>query len=323
MSAPLTWTVEETEEGRRLDAVVAGACDLSRNRATARVRDGAVTVDGRAGKPSQKVHAGQQIEVAAIVVDEVAPSTVPLPPLRFHDEHLAVVAKPAGLVVHPGAGHPTDTLVDALRAGGVALAPAGGEGRPGIVHRLDRDTSGLLVVASSDAVHAALVAALRRREVTRRYVALVVGVPASRVGRIEAPIGRHPSQRTRFATVSGGKPATTRYEVVAEGLAGERPVALLACTLETGRTHQIRVHLQAIGHPVVGDAVYGPRPAVSASLGADRPFLHAARLAFAHPVTGAAVDVLEPLPDDLVAVVDAAGIASVDLATLLAPRGDD
>ncbi len=317
MSDTFDRPVAEEEVGLRLDVVVAAAQGWSRARAAERIRAGDVTVDGRPVRPSHTLRAGQRLRAVAPTVTTTVAVAPPLPPVRFRDEHLVVLAKPAGMVVHPGAGHPDGTLVDALQAAEVPLAPAGGEGRPGIVHRLDRDTSGLLVVASRDEVHAALVEALRRREVTRRYLALVDGIPRAAVGRIEAPIARHPTKRRQFATVAGGKPSTTRYRVLAHGLAGERPVALVACALETGRTHQIRVHLDAIGHPVIGDPTYGMRPTVAAALGAARPFLHAGRLAFTHPVTAAAIDVVEPLPDDLLAVLAAAGIAAPDLADVL------
>lgn len=322
MSDTFARSVADEEVGQRLDVVVAASQRWSRAEATERVRAGDVTVDDRTVRPSYRLRAGQRLRVVAPNTpgaETVAPP--PLPPVRFADDHLLVVAKPAGLVVHPGAGHTADTLVDALRAAGVALAPAGGVGRPGIVHRLDRDTSGLVVVASTDPVHAALVEALRRREMTRRYLALVDGVPDAPKGRIEAPIGRHPTRRRQFATVGGGKPATTRYRVVAVGQAGQRPVALLACGLETGRTHQIRVHLDAIGHPVVGDPTYGTRPQVTAQLDLHRPFLHAGRLAFRHPVTAAMVDLFEPLPDDLLGVLAGAGITPPRLEEVLG--GDD
>jgi 23S rRNA pseudouridine1911/1915/1917 synthase len=310
------FVVAVADEGDRLDVVVARTLGLPRAQVAARIDAGQVLVDDEPVRRSHRVRPGERITLAAGDVAHATPPP-PAPPIRFRDEHLLVVAKPAGLVVHPGPGHAAGTLVDALRAAGVPLAPAGGEGRPGIVHRLDRDTTGLLVVASTDAVHAALVEALRRRQVTRRYLALVDGVPANRVGRIEAPIGRDPDHRRRFATVPDGKPAVTRYTTVASGLVGERPVALLACRLESGRTHQIRVHLTAIGHPVLGDPVYGPRPAMAAAVGLERPALHAGRLAFTHPATGAWVDVAEPLPDDLAAALARAGIAVPDVAEVL------
>ncbi|MEX1161996.1 MAG: RluA family pseudouridine synthase [Nitriliruptor sp.] len=309
--------VTSDDAGARLDVVLARLLDEPRSRAAARIDAGAVTIAGAVVRRSHRVSEGERIVVAA---DEVGPvvDAPPLPPVRYRDEHLVVLAKPPGLVVHPGPGHAAGTLVDALAAAGVPLAPAGGEGRPGIVHRLDRDTSGLLVVASTDEVHAALVEALRRRQVVRRYLALVDGVPASPVGRIEAPIGRDPDHRRRFATVPSGKDAATRYTTIVSGMIGERPVSLLACRLESGRTHQIRVHLTAIGHPVLGDPVYGSRPTVAAALGLERPALHAGRLAFAHPVTGAGIDVSEPLPDDLTAALQRAGIDPPDVAQVLA-----
>jgi 23S rRNA pseudouridine1911/1915/1917 synthase len=305
-----------SDEGDRLDVVLARTLGVSRARAAARIDAGAVTVDGAVARRSHRVVAGERIEVAP-VEDATVHDAPPLPPIRYRDEHLVVVAKPTGLVVHPGAGHEAGTLVDALLGAGVPLAPAGGEGRPGIVHRLDRDTTGLLVVACTDPVHAALVEALRERTVVRRYLALVDGVPAAATGRIEAPIGRDPAHRRRFATVPEGKPATTRYRTLASGEIDGRVVSLLACQLATGRTHQIRVHLTAIGHPVLGDPVYGPRPRVAAALGLTRPALHAGRLAFVHPVTGRTLDLTEPLPQDLEVALGRAGIAVPDVAAVL------
>lgn len=304
------------DDGDRLDVVAARTLGLPRAQVAARIDAGGVTVDGATVRRSHRLRAGERVSLAAEVAAAAAPAP-DLPPIRYRDEHLLVVAKPAGLVVHPGPGHEAGTLVDALAGAGIPLAPAGGEGRPGIVHRLDRDTTGLLVVASTDAVHAALVQALRERTVTRRYLTVVAGVPDARNGRIEAPIGRDPDHRRRFATVPDGKPATTTYRTLASGLAGDREVSLLACRLESGRTHQIRVHLTAIGHPVVGDPVYGPRPALAEALGLGRPGLHAGRLAFTHPVTGATVDVAEPLPDDLRAALGRADIEVPDVTTVL------
>ena len=208
--------------------------------------------------------------------------------IAYEDEHLLVIDKPAGVVVHPARGHRAGTLVQALRR-----RVAGGDDprRPGIVHRLDRDTSGLLVVARTEAAHAALKDMLRRREVTREYLALVEGRPAARAGTIDAPLGRDRRVRTRISTdTDDPREAITHFEVetIYEGF------TLLRVRLETGRTHQIRAHLLAIGHPVAGDPEYG-----RAGLGLERQFLHAERLAFRHPVTGAAIDVRSPLPDDL------------------------
>jgi 23S rRNA pseudouridine1911/1915/1917 synthase len=216
----------------------------------------------------------------------------------YDDEHLLVVDKAPGVVVHPAKGHREDTLSQLLA--GVAGGIAGGDpDRPGIVHRLDRDTSGLLVVARSDDVHAKLQRALQRREIEREYIALVQGRPPARSGTIEAPIGRDARVRTRMA-VGGAhaREARTHFEL-------DRALAttsLLRLRLETGRTHQIRVHLQAIGHPVVGDPEYGGGD----SLGLQRQFLHATRLAFAHPIGGERIEVRAPLPDDLRAALERA-----------------
>jgi 23S rRNA pseudouridine1911/1915/1917 synthase len=210
----------------------------------------------------------------------------------WQDEHLLVVDKPAGLVVHPARGHREGTLSQLL-SGAVAGGVGGGDpDRPGIVHRLDRDTSGLLVVARSEEAHRLLQAALRKRLIQREYLALVEGLPPARTGTIEAPIGRHPRIRTRMA-VGGAAPREARTHFTLER--SLRGVSLLRLRLDTGRTHQIRVHLQAIGHPVCGDPEYG----TPGMLGLTRQFLHATRLAFPHPITGELVDVSSPLPADL------------------------
>lgn len=206
----------------------------------------------------------------------------------WQDEHLLVVDKPAGLVVHPARGHREGTLSQLL----AGTAAGGDPERAGIVHRLDRDTSGLLLVARSDRVHAQLQVALRKRLVTREYVALVEGRPPARSGTIEAPIGRHPRIRTRMA-VGGAGSREARTHFTLERSLGK--VSLLRLRLDTGRTHQIRVHLQAIGHPVCGDPEYG----TAGMLGLTRQFLHAARLCFSHPVTAEPIDLTSPLPEDL------------------------
>jgi 23S rRNA pseudouridine1911/1915/1917 synthase len=305
--------VDQDAAGVRLDVALADHLGVSRSRAAARILAGEVLVDGSAASKQHRLRVGERI--ALLEPPTPAPADVPpMPPVRYEDEHLLVVAKPAGLVVHPGAGTPHGTLVDALRGAGVELADGGDDQRPGIVHRLDRDTSGLLVVAKSAAAYTGLVAALRERRVARRYLALVAGVPARPRGRIEGPIGRDPGDRLKFAVVTDGKPAVTRYELLADGDApamepGRGTVALLACRLLTGRTHQIRVHLTELGHPIVGDPVYGPRRSLARALGLERPFLHAAALGFVHPVTGADVAVHEPLPPALVAALEVVGIA--------------
>jgi 23S rRNA pseudouridine1911/1915/1917 synthase len=208
--------------------------------------------------------------------------------IAYEDEHLLVVDKGAGLVVHPARGHREGTLSQLLSG----IAAGGEEGRAGIVHRLDRDTSGLLVVARSEEAHALLQAALAQRLIEREYVALVQGRPPARTGTIEAPIGRDPQVRTRMA-IGGNAPREARTHFTLErALPG---YTLLHVRLETGRTHQIRVHMQAIGHPVAGDPEYG----APGALGLERQFLHAARLAFDHPLTGARIEVRSPLPEDL------------------------
>ena len=218
--------------------------------------------------------------------------------VRYEDADVIVIAKQVGLVVHPGSGHEHGTLVHGLLNRYPEIVEVGDRERPGIVHRLDRDTSGLMVVARTPVAYDALVEALARRDVEREYVALVWGHPENPRGVIDAPIGRSMNRRTRMAVRTEGKEARTVYEV--EEWFSVPEVALLECRLETGRTHQIRVHLSAIGHPVVGDGAYrGNRSGVELH----RPFLHARRLSFTHPVTGEAMTFEEPLPEDLATVL--------------------
>ena len=281
-------------DGERLDALLAAPLG-SRSRAQRLIDAGQVTVDGRVVPKRHRAKAGE-----LVAVDETdnrpgpRPDDAPAPfRVAYEDDHLLVVDKPAGVVVHPARGHATGTLVQALagRAGG-------GEDpeRPGIVHRLDRDTSGLLVVARDEATHRALKAALQRRAITREYLVLVEGRPPARTGTIDAPLGRDRRDRTLMSTDTDiPREAVTHFEI-------ERALpetTLLRVRLETGRTHQIRAHLKAIGHPVVGDPVYG----TPGRLGLSRQFLHAARLAFEHPVSGELVDVTSPLPPDLEAAL--------------------
>jgi 23S rRNA pseudouridine1911/1915/1917 synthase len=283
------------DEGTRLDAFLAAPLG-SRARAQRLIEAGAVLVDGR---PAPKRHRLSEGEV--LTISEPAPTPAPDVPdapfaVLFSDEHLLVVDKPAGVVVHPARGHRAGTLAQALA--GVAV---GGEdaARAGIVHRLDRDTSGLLVVARSEAVHRALRAALQARAITREYLALVEGRPPARTGTIDAPLGRDRRVRTRMSSDTD----TPRSAVTHFSLERALPrTTLLRVRLETGRTHQIRAHLQAIGHPVVGDPDYG----TAGRLGLQRQFLHATRLAFTHPVTGEEIDVSSPLPEDLRAALDRA-----------------
>lgn len=304
--------VEEQYDGDRLDVVLATVLGIARNAAVRRIDSGGVTVGGRPARRSRTLVAGEVVELPAVI----APPPVaapPLPPVRHRDEHLLVIAKPPGLVVHPGAGHAGDTLVDALRAADVPLADGGDATRPGIVHRLDRDTSGLLIIACTTEAMEGLVAMLAERRIVRRYLALLVGSPPEPRGVVDAPIGRHPLRRTRFAVVDGGRAARTRYRVLDEGEVvtadgALRTVSSVVCGLESGRTHQIRVHLDAVGAPVAGDPVYGTDTPVATALGIDRPALHAAHLAFDHPVSGVRISLTEPLPDELAAAWSAAGL---------------
>ena len=306
------FVADEDDAGARLDVALAGWLDESRSQATARLARGEVHVDGVPAGKSHRLRAGQVVVVAPPPEPATGAAGVAPPPIRYEDDDLLVVAKPAGMVVHPGVGNPAGTLVQTLAEARVPLAPAGGEERPGVVHRLDRDTSGLLIVAKTDAAHRGLVAQLRAREVDRRYVALVEGEMPAATGRVEAPIGRDPRDRKRFAALADGKHALTHWEVRATGRVGssQDPVrlSLLVCRLETGRTHQIRVHLTFAGHPVVGDTTYGAREDLAPLLGLDRFFLHAFALRFRHPVSGAEVALVEPLPDDLAAALTSAGI---------------
>jgi 23S rRNA pseudouridine1911/1915/1917 synthase len=290
---PLTLPVPEEAAGTRLDRFLSEPLG-SRARAQALIDAGKVRVDGR---PRPKRHA---LSAGAVIVVEPAdppPAAASEPAVQFaiafEDEHLLVVDKPAGLVVHPARGHRTGTLAQAL-----AGRAAGGEDpyRAGIVHRLDRDTSGLLVVAKSDDVHRALKALLAARGLRREYLTLVEGRPPARTGTIDAPIGRHRHERV-LMSIDTAEPREARTHFEIERLF---PAAtLLRVVLDTGRTHQIRVHMAAIDHPVCGDRQYG----TAGEYGLERQFLHAARLAFVHPVTGEAVDVTSPLPEDLVAAL--------------------
>ena len=289
------FVVSREEAGRRLDAFLSRHPEMgSRSRAAALIGAGTVTVDGEIRAKSHVLSEGQ---VVAVAVPEEAPADlapeVHAVPVLYEDEWLLVADKPAGMPVHPSRGHSTGTLVHALLGHGLA----GGEDfRPGVVHRLDKDTTGLLVVAKSPDVHRRLVAMMRRRAVDRRYLALVHGSFASETGTIEAPVGRDPVRR-RSMTVGGiaAREARTHFRVV-ERLGD---FTLLEVRLETGRTHQIRVHFLAIGHPVAGDPTYARRDALD--LG--RQFLHSHRLSFTHPVTGQVIEVESRLPDDLAEVL--------------------
>ena len=304
-------------DGVRVDRSVALLADLSRSTVERLVAAGKVSVDGVPVLARSRVlRTGELLEVD---LEDPRRSQIPEADesvsfsVVHEDDDVVVVDQPAGLVGHPGAGHRSGTLVNGLLARYPELADlldttAVEPDRPGIVHRLDRGTSGLLVVARTPVAYDSLVAQLTARTVSRRYRALLVGTLASDEGVVDAPIGRSESAPTRMAVSRKGKPAVTRYRVVARS---EEPVAttLVEATLETGRTHQIRVHLAAIGHPVAGDTVYG-RGRVDGPSGLARPFLHARLLGFDHPVTGDRVEWTSPLPADLVAVLAELGYPS-------------
>ena len=288
--------VRPDQEGERLDALLAAQLG-SRTRAQKLIDDGRVTVDGEVRPKRHRVRAGERIEVDE-PPEPPAPARVDVPfAVAYEDEHLLVVDKPAGVVVHPAKGHPGGTLAQALEG-----RAAGGEDawRAGIVHRLDRDTSGLMVVAKTEDAHRRLKDLIQRREVTREYLALVLGRPPSRSGTIDAPIGRDRRHRTRVSTDTDEPREAVTHFAIAQALP---EATLLVVRLQTGRTHQIRAHLKAIGHPVAGDPDYGGEGA----FGLERQFLHAARLAFEHPITGEAIERSSPLPDDLTKALERAG----------------
>ena len=291
-------------DGERLDRVVAMISGLSRTAASALVAAGEVRVNGEVetARTHRLVEGDRvEVEVPVPITETPSPDASVVFAVVHADTDVVVIDKPAGLVVHPGAGTPDRTLVNGLLASYPEMASVGEPARPGIVHRLDRGTSGLMVAARTPEAYEGLVSALAGHEVERGYVALAWGAFDAMAGMVDAPIGRSPRSPMKMAVTARGKPARTRYEVAHEY---HRPVVttLLRCTLETGRTHQIRVHLAAIDHPVVGDERYG---GARQSLPMDRPFLHAERLELVHPVSGETLSFTAPLPDDLQRVLDA------------------
>ncbi|HEY7442562.1 MAG TPA: RluA family pseudouridine synthase [Vicinamibacterales bacterium] len=310
MSEPLThleFQVPASESGARLDQFLVGVVpDHSRSQIQRLIKDGLVRLAGRPARPNTAVRHGDRIFVDFPAPKDAKPASQPLPiDIVYEDGDLVVVNKTAGMVVHPAAGHADGTLVNALLHHIEDLSGIGGERRPGIVHRLDRGTSGLMVVAKNDAAHTELTRQFHDREVEKEYIALVWGlVQAGR--RIDAPIGRDPVHRQKMsARARRARSAVTRV-TRAERLRG---VTLLHVAIATGRTHQIRVHLSAIGHPIVGDRLYGgTRRHMPGDLRAlkhlERPFLHAARLVFTHPSDGRRMEFSSPLPNDLQAVLD-------------------
>jgi 23S rRNA pseudouridine1911/1915/1917 synthase len=310
--------VEADTAGQRLDRYLAGLetddeveialCVLSRARIQRLIERGAVRVNGSSVRRSHRLRGGEIIEVEMLEPEPLELTAEPMPlAILFEDEHVIAVAKPAGLVVHPGAGHRRHTLVHGLIAHCRDLSGIGGVERPGIVHRLDRDTSGVIVIAKSDVAHMSLSRQFAERQVTKEYVAFVLGVPTPARATLDTLYGRHPTKRTRFTTrVRRGKRAVTTYAVVAS--AGG--ISRLDVTLATGRTHQIRVHLSEMGHPIVGDPEYGGRQLmpirdralreIARTLG--RQALHARRLSLTHPATGEPLELEAPLPAELQAL---------------------
>jgi 23S rRNA pseudouridine1911/1915/1917 synthase len=309
--------LEPAHAGWRLDRALAAAVPtLSRERLKALIRGGAVEAQGSAVRdPALKVKGGEAFRLAvpeATPADN-EPQDIPLT-ILFEDEHVLVIDKPAGLVVHPAAGNPDGTLVNALLhhcAG--RLSGIGGVARPGIVHRIDKDTSGLLVVAKTDVAHEGLAKQFAAHSIDRRYLAVVNGVPRAGGGTIDAPLARSATNRKKIAIVEGkrGKRAVTRWK----RLQVLKDAALVECRLETGRTHQVRVHMASIGHPLLGDPVYGrsgkTHGKLLKELGFDRQALHAAELGFTHPVTKNRLSFASPMPPDMQELTSALGVVSL------------
>jgi 23S rRNA pseudouridine1911/1915/1917 synthase len=278
--------------GLRIDQfVVTHLPDLSRARVQALLKAGHITLNGGAAKASSRLRGGDVVRIVEPppVAAEIKGQDIPLDVL-YEDRDLVVINKPAGLVVHPAAGKRDGTLVNALLHHCTELSGVGGVERPGIVHRLDKDTTGCLVAAKNDAAHRALVRQFAGRSVSKIYLALVSGRMPRLSGEVDAPIGRHPVHRQKMAVVERGRPSRTTWRMLGEIPAG----SLVECTLHTGRTHQIRVHLKHLGHPILGDEAYGKRA------GFQRQMLHAWKLGFTHPRTGESVSFQSPIPEDFV-----------------------
>ena len=313
-----TVNVAGEQAGQRLDRVLAAGTDLSRTRLKALILDGAVAIGARTIRdPGYRVNAGESVTVAVPPPEAAEPEGERIPlNIVYEDEEIVVIDKQAGLVVHPAAGHAAGTLVNALIAHcGDSLSGIGGVKRPGIVHRLDKDTTGLMVVAKTDRAHQSLAAQFadhgRTGPLRRGYLAFAWGAPDRPKGTIDAPIDRHPKSRDRMAVRAGGRTALTHWQVLERyrGTDGKPVASLIECRLETGRTHQIRVHLSHIGHPLLGDSVYGqgfktkaarlPPPAREALQGLGRQALHAYLLAIQHPTTLQPLEFRSELPSDL------------------------
>lgn len=294
--------VGDEDEGKRLDHfLVEKAFAPSRSYIQNLIKEGAVMVSGGRVKPSYKISPGEVVEVMLPQPKEVSVEPEPIPlDVIYEDEDLIVINKPRGMVVHPAAGNYSGTLVNALLWHCQDLSGINGELRPGIVHRLDKDTSGVIVAAKNDMAHISLARQIKEKEATRRYIALVHGCPRERKGVIDAPLGRHPVHRKKIAVVKeGGRRAITHFEVL-EVFKG---YSLIWALLETGRTHQIRVHMAYIGHPVAGDPTYGGR---AGELGLEGQALHAELLRFRHPRSGDVMEFWAPMPRDMVEAIERA-----------------
>ncbi|MCC4722119.1 RluA family pseudouridine synthase [Salinicoccus sp. RF5] len=291
-------TVSDMDSGQRIDRLLAEQLeDTSRSDMQGRIRDGLVKVNGGTVKPNYKVKKDDvvTVEVRELVEADIVPEDLNLD-IVHEDDEVAVVNKPKGMVVHPAAGHPSGTLVNGLMHQLDNLSGINGELRPGIVHRIDKDTSGLLMVAKDDVTHRHLVEQLVEKSVTRKYTALVHGTIPHDKGTIEAPIGRNPKERQEMAVVDDGKEAVTHFNV----LERYKDFTLVECILDTGRTHQIRVHMKYIGYPLAGDPKYGPRK----TLETEGQMLHAGALGFIHPKTGEYLEFTAPLPDQFEDVLE-------------------
>ena len=309
MTAPVERQVEVPDglDGERLDAALARMFGLSRSRAAELIGDGLVLLDGRTGSKSDRVLAGDPLQVTL----PAPPAAEPPRPVKgdgevgglvvlYEDDDIVVVDKPRGVAAHPTPGWSGPTVIGGLAAAGHTVATSGAAERQGIVHRLDANTTGVMVVAKSEPAYSALKRAFRERTVDKRYHALVQGHPDPLRGTVDAPIGRHPSGDGRFAVVADGRPSVTHYDTIE----AFRAASLVTVGLETGRTHQIRVHMAALRHPCCGDLLYGADPVLAAHLGLTRQWLHAVRLSFEHPATGREITFESPYPDDLARALD-------------------
>jgi 23S rRNA pseudouridine1911/1915/1917 synthase len=298
-----TLPVPDGLEGERLDAALARLFGVSRTRAAELVAAGDVLVDGAAAVKSDRVHAGAQLDVvlpAPPAQPQVVAELVPGMTVLHDDDEIVVVDKPVGVAAHPSPGWTGPTVVGGLAAAGFRVSTSGAAERQGVVHRLDVGTSGVMVVAKSERAYTLLKRAFKERTVDKIYHALVQGHPDPLRGTVDAPIGRHPGADYKWAVTASGKPSVTHYDT----LEAHRAASLLEVRLETGRTHQIRVHMAAMRHPCVGDLTYGADPTLSARLGLHRQWLHAVRLAFDHPGTGARLELTSGYPDDLATALD-------------------